>query len=153
MGKWRGVYMVLVGKPEGKRPLGRHRCRWEDNIKINLQEVGCGGIDWIQLAQDRGHVAGICECGNEPSGFIKFGFESHSVAGKSVVFSAFRRNGLTELQWSSSPKKYESDLCVFDEEDTTFFKSSRVTDTFTRRHIRQELISDNHRDHRFKHWL
>jgi len=49
----RGVYRVLVGKPEGKRPLGRPRRRWEDNIKTNLQEVGCGGMDWIDLAQDR----------------------------------------------------------------------------------------------------
>jgi len=53
MGKKRGVYRVLVGKPEGKRPLGRHRRRWEDNIKMDLQEVGCGGVDWIELAQDR----------------------------------------------------------------------------------------------------
>ena len=50
----RGVYRVLVGKPEGKRPLGRPRRRWEDNIKMDLQEVGCGGMDWIELAQDRG---------------------------------------------------------------------------------------------------
>ena len=41
------------GKPEGKRPLGRPRCRWEDNNKMDLHEVGCGGIDWIELAQDR----------------------------------------------------------------------------------------------------
>jgi len=41
-----------VGKPEGKRPLGRPRCRWEDNIEIDLQEVGCRGMDWIELAQD-----------------------------------------------------------------------------------------------------
>jgi hypothetical protein len=41
-----------VGKPEGKRPLGRHRCIWDDNIKMDLQEVGCGGMDWIELAQD-----------------------------------------------------------------------------------------------------
>ena len=53
MGEKRGVYRVLVGKPEGKRPLGRHRHRWEDNIKVDLQEVGCGGMDWIGLAQDR----------------------------------------------------------------------------------------------------
>ena len=52
-GERRGVYRVLVGKPEGKRPLGRPRYRWEDNIKMNLQEVGCGGMDWIELAQDR----------------------------------------------------------------------------------------------------
>jgi len=49
----RGVYRVLVGKPEGKRPLGRPRRRWEDNIKMDLQEVGCGGMDWIELAEDR----------------------------------------------------------------------------------------------------
>jgi hypothetical protein len=49
----RGVYRVLVGKPEGKRPLGRPRLRWEDNIKIVLQEVGCGVVDWISLAEDR----------------------------------------------------------------------------------------------------
>jgi len=49
----RGVYRVLVGKPEGKGPLGRPRCRWDDNIKMDLQEVGCGGMDWIELAQDR----------------------------------------------------------------------------------------------------
>ena len=49
----RGVYRVLVGKPEGKRLLGRPRRRWEDNIKMDLQEVRCGGMDWIRLAQDR----------------------------------------------------------------------------------------------------
>jgi len=49
----RGVYRVLVWKPEGKRPLGRHRRRWEDNIKMDLQEVECTVMDWIELAQDR----------------------------------------------------------------------------------------------------
>jgi len=53
MGERRGVYRVLVVRPEGKRPLGRPRRRWEDNIKMDLQEVGCGGMDWIELAQDR----------------------------------------------------------------------------------------------------
>jgi len=53
MGKRRGVYRVLVGKPEGKRQLGRSVRRWEDNIKMDLQEVGCEGMDWIDLAQDR----------------------------------------------------------------------------------------------------
>jgi hypothetical protein len=47
------VYRVLVGKPEEKRPLGRPRCRWEDNITMYLQEVGCWGLDWIELARDR----------------------------------------------------------------------------------------------------
>jgi len=70
MGK--GIYRVLVGKPEGKRPLRRPRHRWEDNIKMDLQEVGCRSMDWIELAQDR-EVAGTYECGNEPSGSIKCG--------------------------------------------------------------------------------
>jgi hypothetical protein len=54
-GMWerRGVYRVLVGKPEGRRTLGRPRRRWEDSIKMDLQEVGCGGMDWIELTQDR----------------------------------------------------------------------------------------------------
>ena len=54
MGEKRGEYRVLVGKPEGKRPLGRPRRRWLDNIKMYLQEVGCGGMDWIELAEYRG---------------------------------------------------------------------------------------------------
>ena len=53
MGERTGVYRVLVGKPEIKWPLGRPRSRWEDNNKMDLQEVGCGGLDWIELAQDR----------------------------------------------------------------------------------------------------
>jgi hypothetical protein len=52
-GEDRGVYRVLVGKPEGMRPLGRPRRRWEDNIKTDLQEVGGGSGDWMELAQDR----------------------------------------------------------------------------------------------------
>jgi hypothetical protein len=51
IGERRGVYRVLVGKPEGKRPPGRPRQRWEDNIKMDLQEMGCGGMDWIDLGQ------------------------------------------------------------------------------------------------------
>jgi hypothetical protein len=50
MGERRGIYRVLVGRPEGKRPLERPKCRWEDNIKMDLQEVGCRGMDWIELA-------------------------------------------------------------------------------------------------------
>jgi hypothetical protein len=53
MGERRGVYRVLVWKPERKRPFGRPRRRWKDNIKMNLQEVGCGGMDCIELVQDR----------------------------------------------------------------------------------------------------
>jgi hypothetical protein len=54
MGEGRDVYRVLVEKPEGKSPLGRPRRRWEYNIKADLQEVGCGVMDWIDVAQDRG---------------------------------------------------------------------------------------------------
>jgi len=71
-GEERHIYRVLVGKPEGKRPLGRPRHKWEDNIKMDLQELGCGGMDWIDMAQDR-DMAGTCECGNEPSGSVKCG--------------------------------------------------------------------------------
>jgi hypothetical protein len=53
MGERRGAYRALVGKPEGRSPLGRPRRRWEDNIKMNLREVGWGGMDWIIVAQDR----------------------------------------------------------------------------------------------------
>ena len=52
MGEGRGMYRVLVGKLEGRRPLGRPRRRWDDNMEMDLQEVGCGGMDWIELAQD-----------------------------------------------------------------------------------------------------
>ena len=74
MGERRGIERVLVGKPEGKRPLGRRRHRWEYNIKMYLQEVGCGSMDWIELAEDRlGQVVCTCECDNEPLGSIKCG--------------------------------------------------------------------------------
>ena len=69
MGEERGVYRVLVGKREGRRTLGRPRRRWVDNIRMDLQEVGCGYMDWIGLAQ----VADACDCGNELSGSVKCG--------------------------------------------------------------------------------
>ena len=53
MGERRGVYRVVAGKPQGKRPLGRPRRRWEDIIKMDLQGVGCGSMEWIDLVQDR----------------------------------------------------------------------------------------------------
>jgi len=53
MGEGRGLYSVLVGKPEGKRPIGRPRSIREDNIKMDPQKVGCGGMSWIELAQDK----------------------------------------------------------------------------------------------------
>jgi hypothetical protein len=59
MGEGKGVYRVLVVKAEGKRPLGRPRCRWKDNIKMDLQKVGCGRMDWIWLAQDRRAIVNV----------------------------------------------------------------------------------------------
>jgi hypothetical protein len=53
MGEGRGVYRVFVGKPEGRRPLGRPKLRWEYNIRMDLREVGCGFVGWMELAQDR----------------------------------------------------------------------------------------------------
>jgi hypothetical protein len=76
-GEGQGVYRILVGKSEEKRPVKIPRLRWEDIIKMALEELGYGSVDWIGLAQDRDgwqrRVAGSCECGNEPSGSIKCG--------------------------------------------------------------------------------
>ena len=69
----KGVYRVLVGKPEGKIPLGRPMRKWEDDIKMDLQEVECGGMDWIELAQDGDRWRALVEYGNETSGPIKSG--------------------------------------------------------------------------------
>jgi hypothetical protein len=68
MGEERKVYKVLVGKPEGKRPLGRQRLRWEDGIRMDLGETGLGGCGLVSTGSGQGPVAGCCECGHEPSG-------------------------------------------------------------------------------------
>jgi len=62
-----------VGKPEGKRPLGRPRRRWVNNIGMDLQEAGCGYMDWPGAGSGYGKLADDCECGNEPSGSVKCG--------------------------------------------------------------------------------
>jgi len=72
MGERRGAYRFLVGKPEGKRLLGRPRHRCKDNIKMDLREVGCWVMERIKLAQD-GQVAGTCRCSNEPLVYMKCG--------------------------------------------------------------------------------
>jgi hypothetical protein len=68
MGEERKVYKVLVGKPEGKRPLGRPKSRWEDGIRMNLREIGLGGCGLGSTGPGRGPVAGCCEFGDEASG-------------------------------------------------------------------------------------
>jgi hypothetical protein len=68
MGQDRKVYKVLVGKPEGKRPLGRPRRRWENGIRMVLREIGLGGCGLDSTVSGQGPVAGCCECGDEPSG-------------------------------------------------------------------------------------
>ena len=60
-----------MGKPEGKRPLGRPRRRWEDNIRMDLREVGCDPGEWIDLADDKGPMSSLCKGGNEPPGSLK----------------------------------------------------------------------------------
>ena len=72
MGKKRGVYRVLVGKPEGKRPLGRPRRRWVD-IRMDLQEAGCGHVDWIGLTQDRDRWRSLVSAVMNLRGSVKCG--------------------------------------------------------------------------------
>jgi hypothetical protein len=73
MGEGRGACRVLVGKPEGRRPMGRPRRILEDNIKKDFQEVRCGGMDWIELARDRDRWPALANVVSEPSGCIKCG--------------------------------------------------------------------------------
>jgi hypothetical protein len=71
MGEMRNAYNIFAGKPEGKRSLGRHRCECEDNIRMDLKEIGWEGVDWLHLAQDRDQWLAVGEHGNEPSGSIQ----------------------------------------------------------------------------------
>jgi hypothetical protein len=71
MGANRNAYRLLVEKPEGKRPLGRRRRRWVDDIRMDLGEVGWGDVDWIGLAKDRNRWRALCEFGIEPTGSMK----------------------------------------------------------------------------------
>jgi hypothetical protein len=71
LGERMNAYRTLVGKPEGKRPLGRSRSRWMDNTKLDLREIGWHGMDWIDLTQNRDLWKAFWERGNEPTGSIK----------------------------------------------------------------------------------
>ena len=73
MGERRGVHKVLVGKPEGKRPLGRPRRRWDDNVKMDLQEIGRGFGDWMELAQDRDRCRALVRTVMNLRGSVKCG--------------------------------------------------------------------------------
>ena len=70
MEQFRNVYRALVEKPEGKRPLGRPRCRWEDNISMDFKEVGWVPRDCIALVENRVQIAGLCKGDNEPPGSL-----------------------------------------------------------------------------------
>ena len=72
-GERRVAYRIVVAKHERRRPLGKPRKSWEDNIKMDLQEGGWRGMDWVLLAQDKGRAAGSCEQNNKPSGSLKCG--------------------------------------------------------------------------------
>jgi hypothetical protein len=71
MGGMRNVYNILVRQSEGKRPLGRPRHRWEDNIKMIIEEIGCDGVDWIQMTQDKVQWQAFVNTGNKSSGSMK----------------------------------------------------------------------------------
>jgi hypothetical protein len=73
MGRVRNAHIILVGKPEGMRPLGRPGHRWEDNIRMDLREIGWEGVNWINLSQDRDPWQTSCEDGSKPLGSIKGG--------------------------------------------------------------------------------
>jgi hypothetical protein len=92
-GENKGVYRVLVGKPEGKRPLGRARLRLEDNIKMVLKEVVMSS--WTRSSLLR--KAGNCECGNEPSGFIKCGEFSYGKRSTKLLVNGHINTGSEQL--------------------------------------------------------
>jgi hypothetical protein len=87
MGEERKVYKVLVGKPEGKRPLGRPRRRWEDGVRMDLREIGLGGCGFDSTVSGQGPVASCCECGDEPSG-------SCATELVSLVYDIYKLKGL-----------------------------------------------------------
>ena len=71
MEEGRSAFKILTGKPTGKRPLGRPRRRWEDNIRMDLEEIGINAGNWVNSAQDRNYWRALCQCGIEPQGSIR----------------------------------------------------------------------------------
>jgi len=96
MGEERKVYKVLVGKPEGKRPLGRPRRRWEDGIRMDLREIGLGGCGLDSTGSGQGPVAGCCECGDEPSGSCATALVTYTELHKNPFYSQSVTCGLTD---------------------------------------------------------
>ena len=73
MGEGRSAFKILSGKPTEKRPLGRPRRRWEDNIRMELEEIGINAGNWVDSAQDKNYFESPCKCGIEPPGSINHG--------------------------------------------------------------------------------
>jgi hypothetical protein len=94
MGEERKVYKVLVGNPEGKRPLGRPRRRWEDGIRMDLREIGLGGVDWIRLAQDRERWRAVVQSGDEPSGSCATELVSVSLCNADFMLFSINNNAI-----------------------------------------------------------
>jgi hypothetical protein len=87
MGEVRVAYNILVGRPEGRRPQGRPRCRWEDNIKMDLREIGFGNVDWIHLAQDRDRWWALVNTVMNSKFVGKLGRNGNNEGKKHLIFS------------------------------------------------------------------
>ena len=163
MGEGRGVYRVLVGKPEGKRPLGRPRRRWEDNIKMDLQEVGGGCEDWMELAQNRDRwralvstvmnlrvpkMRGISWLAAEPVSFSKRTL-LHGL-GKYVVLCQFQNRGC--LTWNVYRCTTYASLRSLPTQDNKLWKQKHVVwDSTLNHHVLAVQALEGGRDG--WHWL
>jgi hypothetical protein len=111
MGGERNVYKVLVGKPEGKRPLGRRRCRWEDGIRMDLREIGLGGCGLDSTGSGQRPVAGCCECGDEPSGSCATELVSEPGSSVSIVSGYGLDYRAIEVRSPAEARDFFSSLC------------------------------------------
>jgi hypothetical protein len=111
MGEERKMYKVLVGNPEGKRPLGRPRRRWEDGVRMDLREIGLG----VWIGSGQGPMAGCCECGDEPSGSCATELVSLLVVSGRMLPASSQLNhaGLKLCQCVCNKLKYFSCICCY----------------------------------------